>query len=375
MTGLPRRSFVLHALGSAATVAIPTLSRTAQSPVLGVSLPLTGPQAEVAKEIAIGYQLAMQASNNVLTLKILDDESKAEKTAENIKRFGEDASVIAASGIVGTPHAQAAIPIAMSLGLPLVGIRSGSPALRKGQGGVFHLRSSFDEELTKVAAMCKGGGIEKMAILFSNDSFGTEARDSLTASLKSLNIDIVSSVPVDRNGENIDKATQALASEVKSKQGAVGIALLLISKPMQAAAALLRNRHKLISPMFVMSFVATKGFSASTDEALIGMGIVTAFPMPRIDRSPTMNEFRALAEKQGLGAYVESHATYEGYFYGLVAAKATSAGSSLASRERVVQHLNTGVDVGDTKIRFDSRRVGFKHLQILVKSNDGKLRA
>lgn len=216
MTQLHRRTFVLKSVASAAAIAVPSLGRASFTPTLGLSLPLSGPQELVAKEILIGYQLAMHATNNVLNLKVLDDESKAERTADNIKKFGEDAAVIAASGIVGTPHAQAAIPIAMKLGLPLVGIRSGSASLRQGQEGVFHLRSGFNEELDKIAAMCKGGGIEKMAIMFSSDTFGTEARDALTASLKTLGIEIISSVAVERNGDNVEVAAKARADEIKN---------------------------------------------------------------------------------------------------------------------------------------------------------------
>ncbi|UUZ66563.1 ABC transporter substrate-binding protein (plasmid) [Polaromonas sp. P1-6] len=268
-----------------------------------------------------GYQMAMQASGGRLALKVLDDESKPEKAAQNIKLLAADPSMLAVSGIVGTPHAQASLPVALQYELPIVGIRSGAQSLRNGKEGVYHLRATFEDELDKVAKMCKGGGLSKVAILYSNDSFGTSSRDHLVARLKELGLDATAAVAVERNGENLAQAAEKIAQAVTQTNAATGIALLLISKPMMQAATLLREKHKLIMPLFAMSFVATKGLTVSENPAFIGLGLVTAFPLPRSNPGKLATQYRTDALQAKQGDLIESLTAFEGYFYGSVIAE------------------------------------------------------
>ena len=94
---MKRRHLLVTATAAAAAS---TLSWASPGRVLGLSLPLTGVQAEVARDLALGYQLALDAASSDLTLMILDDESKPDLTAANIRRFASDGSGLALSGIV-----------------------------------------------------------------------------------------------------------------------------------------------------------------------------------------------------------------------------------------------------------------------------------
>jgi branched-chain amino acid transport system substrate-binding protein len=370
-TRISRRTFTT----SLATAGIAVPAVAARSPLqLGLSLPLTGVQAEVANDLKLGYELAFRATRSGLALKILDDQSKPERTAENIKAFADDPGVIACSGIVGTPHAQAALPVALKGGLPIVGLRSGAQALRTGQDGVFHLRAGFNDELDKVVSMCSGAGLKQMAILYSNDSFGTSSKDHLAAQLKAVGIEVAIAVAVDREGKNIDQATALVADKVKRSNLYFGVALLLISKPMQQAATSLRETHKIVSPFFAMSFVATKSIATKISPALAGLGLVTAFPLPRTSNTAFSYQYRqdAVAFKQP--DLVESLSSYEGYFYGRIVAEAARSGG--LSRDALTKHLARSFIVLGTPITFDASKVGFRHLEIVRKSAaDGRLRA
>ena len=374
MINRTRRSLFLASAASVATLAVPSLGRAAPGAMsIGLSLPLTGPQAEVAKELLAGYEIAIHESGGQVALMVLDDESKPERTVQNVKTFAADSSVLAISGIVGTPHAQAAIPIAVQLGLPVVGIRSGAKSIRDGKQGVYHLRATFEEELDKVAQLCQGGALSRVAILYSADSFGTTSRDHLVARLKEMGIDGSLAVAVDRNGENLSQAAEKIALEIKRSSLATGVALLLISKPMMQAAKILRERHNVLMPMFAMSFTATKGLATSDDPAFNGLGLVTAFPLPRSSVTRLATQFRADALLAKRGNVVESLTALEGYFYGSVASKAASG---VSDRGSFIRRLESGLVVASTPIKFDASKMGYSYLEVVHKgTGDRRLRA
>lgn len=369
---MKRRHLLVAASAAAATS---TTSWASPGRVLGLSLPLTGVQAEVARDLALGYQLALDAASSDLTLMILDDESKPDLTAANIRRFASDRSVMVVSGIVGTPHAQAAIPLAHKAGLPVVGIRSGANVLRTGGPGVFHLRSSFEDELTKVVDQCKGAGFEKMVLLYSNDSFGTGSRDHMLKTMELAGMGVLASIPVERNGSNIASACDEAAKTLRASTVPTGVALLLIANPMVRAATELRQTHKIALPIFAMSFVATRDIATVPNAALAGLGVVDAFPIPWSSRLPLAMQFRANAVRMARPEALRSLTTFEGYFYGTVIAHARAA-SIGGGREALVKALHAGVSFDGISIRFDDKLVGHRFLEVVRKgTHDGLLRA
>lgn len=168
-----------------ACMGFPAIVRAAPTHKIGISLPLSGVQAEVGQEMRQGYELAFSTAGMPFQLVFVDDASKAENAAENMRSFAGDKLVIASSGIVGTPHAQAALPVATSAEIPVLGIRSGARLLRNGKNSAYHLRSSFEDELTYLAKDAVGRGQKKLAIVYSEDSFGNASRGDLGFNAKS----------------------------------------------------------------------------------------------------------------------------------------------------------------------------------------------
>lgn len=361
---MKRRALVLC---GAASVALPRRALSA-TPVLGVTLPLSGVQAEVARELETGYRLA--AADAGMDIKIMDDASVPDRVADNIKQLAADRAVAALSGIVGTPHAQAGLAAARDAGLPVIGIRSGAQFLRNGDSSVFHLRVSYEDELDKMVAYCRGAGIQRMSLMYSEDSFGVSSRDHLVSRLETAGIALASSIGVERNGSNIVDAARVTAEAVRGGFGAV--ALLLIVKPMLAAARELRVTHSIALPILAMSFTITGSVASSRDQALSGLGLVSAFPLPRAGVDIRKRYRDALAREGKPAVLAQSVTAYEGYFYGTVAAQALGASGG---RDAVARRLHTGMSLGDTRIDFSQDMVGFRYLEFLHKSRDGLLRA
>jgi ABC-type branched-subunit amino acid transport system substrate-binding protein len=359
-----RRELLLA--GAASALAAPTLAAT---PALGLTLPLTGVQAEVAKELEQGYRLALQYARSPMRLIVMDDASNPEKTVANIEVFAGNASVIAVSGIVGTPHAQAALPVARAAGLPVVGLRSGAQLLRDGKAGVYHLRASYESELDKLAALCAGAGMKKLSVLYSNDSFGTGSRDHLLKALAAVGVAAAPPLAVERNGENIDAVAAQCAAQIKGGD-ATGVVLLLIAKPMVRTAAELRLKHGILLPLYAMSFVATRSVASDDVPGLNGLGLVLAFPLPRSNPSLVSQNYRTACLRHKREDLIESLTAFEGFFYGSVVAL-----TEASSREGVARRMNSGISVYGEYIAMDAERVGYRYLEIVGKSFGGKLRA
>lgn len=355
------RRILLRSAASAATIAACGQVRAAL-PTVGISLPIRSVQATVAVELQRGYEAAL---DGVANLQILDDESKPPATAKNIEKFADDASVIAATGIVGTPHAKLAIPIAIAGGLPLVGIRSGAQGLRDANPWVHHLRASYEDEIDKVMDTASMFG--SLGILYSDDDFGkgTLAHAEKVAARKGVQVAL--KLPVERNGSNVKAQAATLAEAAKA--GRVSACLLcLIAKPAMDSALELRGVHRLVMPIFGMSFIATSQLATSKESAFEGLSLVTPFMLARIAVEEMASSFRAqmIARKQE--QLIASPTSFEGYFYGSVLADAIARGG--ASRKQLQAYLQQQreIPVKQVPIKFYSLRVGYRYLALLRKT-------
>ena len=147
----------------------------------------------------------------------------------------------------------------------------------------------------------------------------------------------------------------------------------MITKPMQEALVLLRSKHKIIMPVYAMSFSATRGVATSKDSAFNGLGLVSAFPIPRSASSRLLLVYREQLIAAGHVDYMESITTFEGYFYGSVVAQAAR---SARTRSDLTRQLESGMDLHDTKIVFNSEKVGYQHLEVIHKgSGETKFRS
>lgn len=365
------RRHLMTAVGSVGLLNSLAYPAAAQgSPVVGLSLPLTGPQAEVAKDLLGGYSVAFKSSG--IGMLVLDDEFKPEKTVANIRTFAANKDVTAVSGIVGTPNAAAAIPVARELGMPIVGLRSGAQNLRDGKDGVYHLRSSYDDELTKIATVATNSGLTSLLVIHSDDAFGKGALATMIKAMADQKLAAPKVLSLDRELKNLAEVSEAARAFLASPSGAgSGIALLMIQRPMSELLRNIRLEHKLIHPVFAMSFVATRAVSEQKEPFMTGLGLVSAFPLPRDVSFRLSKAFRADIEAQKREDLLNSLTAFEGWFYGSVLKAAIRKG---ATRLNMAATLARGVlDIAGQEVAFDTSKVGFRYLRLLVKGYDGRL--
>lgn len=355
-----RRSFITCA-GAAAMVG-GFGAALATRPTVGISLPLTGVQAAVAAEMRQGYTAALAG---VADLDIQDDQAKGEKAGKNVEAFAANPSIVAATGIVSTPSAQAAIPAAVHGQLPLVGIRSGAQSLRDGNPYVFHLRASYEEEIDKVMELAPLYG--SVGVLYHDDDFGrgSLAHAEKVAAARGFKISV--KLPVERDSSNV-KAQAATLAKLANANGLGATLLCLIEKPAMATIRELRLTHKLVMPLFGMSIIATSGLASSADPAFEGLSLVSPYLPARTAVAEMARAFRASMAAAGTEQLISSPTAFEGYFYGSVVADAIQRGGP--SRKAIQSYLmqQRQIDVKQVSLKFDERRVGYRYLALLRKA-------
>ena len=369
-----QRRQLLQAAAALAAPSVLSHARATSRVRVGVSLPLSSVQAPVAADLQAGLQLAFARARE-RGLEIVpeweDDKSEPERTAKAIELFGKDGSFAATTSIVGTPHAIRALPVATQLGLPVVGIRSGAAELRDGRPGVYHLRASFNDELSRMVGLVSGSSLDKLAVVYSDDAFGRASMAHVRAIAPGLGVEITAAAAAERNGSNVEKmVTAALSAPGHQPRG---LLLLMIAEPMEKGVRHAREKHLFPYPILAMSFCATRALAESKAPYLLGLGLMTAFPLPRADASPLSQDFRRLAQafKPGADASLTS---FEGFVYGSVLTQACQRARD-GSRAAIREALSKPMNIGGYRVAFDPMNVGLHYLQALRKSHDGVLRA
>jgi branched-chain amino acid transport system substrate-binding protein len=335
---------------------------------------MTSVQASVATDLQAGMQLAFLRSKErgmEIVPEWEDDRSEPDRTAKAVELFAKDDSFLATSGIVGTPHAIKALPVASRAGLPVVGLRSGAAELRDGRQGVYHLRASYNDELARMVSLAAGAGLTQVAVVYSDDAFGRGAFQHVQAIAPRYKLQIVATAAAERNGSNV----QQMVTSVIVGQGAKPLALLMlmIAEPMERGVRHARESLLFPYPIFAMSFCATRALAESRAPYLVGLGLVSAFPLPRVDVSGLALDFMRLAAAYKPGTEL-SLTSYEGFLYGATLSQALARAKE-PTRLGLQQALRVPLSVGGYRVTFDDLNVGYRYLQTIHKSYAGVLRA
>lgn len=341
---------------------------------VGLALPLTGVQSAVANDLLIGYQLSWRrATEQGVEIEpvVVDDHSIADKTATAIGGFGRDRAIVAASGIVGTPHARAALPAARVSGLPVVGIRSGASELRDGGPLVYHLRASFEAELA-VTLRTLTAIHKRVAIVASKDAFGEGAARFAVAECARLNLPVSGVTFADRNGADIVART---ASALASSQGATALLVLMITRPAIEAVRTARAAS-FLGAICTMSFTAGTELTSAGPSVYRGLGLASAFPIPRSAHDAVSASFAESVRAVGRPDLANSVTAAEGFWYGTAIADAIARAGGAVNREGIVRAIEgqPGVRLGKDLVVFDAQRVGRRYLNLVHFDHTGLLR-
>lgn len=183
--------------------------------LLGASLPLTGINSHLGRDVVVGantYFSHTNARGGIQGKKIefiqYDDKYEPENTLSNtIKLISKD-DVFALFGFVGTPTVKRVLPLISETNIPFIAPYTGASFLRtKDTSNIVNFRSSYNEELDAlVEYLTKQKNITRFAIFYQNDDYGEEGYIALSNALAKRNLTLSAEGTYKRNTLSIRHA-------------------------------------------------------------------------------------------------------------------------------------------------------------------------
>jgi len=190
--------------GTAALVLASAGSALAQEPkgepiFLGVSGPLTGPNAQYGAQWKQGFDLALDQINGSGGIKgrplryiFEDTQSDPKQTVAVAQKFVADKRIVAELGDFASPASMAASPIYQRAGLVQFGLTNSHPDFTKTGDFIWsNSVSQADEQPLNAAYAVKRIGFKRIAVLHLNTDWGRTSKDHFVAAAKALGAEIV----------------------------------------------------------------------------------------------------------------------------------------------------------------------------------------
>jgi branched-chain amino acid transport system substrate-binding protein len=202
MRNISRRSLVKGSLAAIVTGA--ALSRTAfaqsSEPImLGVSGPLTGPNAQYGAQWKQGFDLALDeihAAGDIdgrkLAYTFEDSQSDPRQSVAIAQKFVSDPKIVMELGDFSSPASMAASPIYQRAGLVQFGFTNSHPDFTKGGDFMWSTSVSQADEQPLLARYAVSHlGLKKLAILHLNTDWGRTSRDHFANAAKEFGAEVV----------------------------------------------------------------------------------------------------------------------------------------------------------------------------------------
>jgi ABC-type branched-subunit amino acid transport system substrate-binding protein len=333
------RRHVLRALGAAAAAST-SLGALAQSraasgePILiGQSGHLSGPLAPSFKGTLAGQQLAIDEFNakggvggRPVKLVQLDDAYDTKKAVDNVHKLIDEHKVTALFGLTSTAIVAATLPIVAEKQVPLVGVYTGSPAVRARPNPFFFTTfASYRDEVVQMIRNQKTVARDRIGVVYMNNPLGQLMQPVVEEVAKEQGVTLVAKAMLAGDGSDAAAAVQALAA---TKPQAV---ILVAFGP--AIVPFVKQWHSSGgTPIYTISIANSKQLVDAMGEDSRGLAFTQLVPSPWATSAPLAREFAAAMAKAGMGV------DYDHYF-GYINARVLLEGLKRAGKTVTPQSL------------------------------------
>ena len=353
-------------------------SEAARAQILvGQTAGFSGTVAASVKETTEGAKLYIDRVNagggvngKRIQLLSMDDQFDPKLAAENARTLIVDKGVIALFLNRGTPHSEAIAPLLAEFKLALVAPSSGAMVLHQPVNPyIFNMRSTYQREAERVVRHLGLIGIERIAVLRVDDSFGADASAGAAKGFAALDKKAVLDEKFNRSKPDFSaiapKVAQADARAVLFIGS--GAAVADGTKAIRAAG----SKAQIVT----LSNNAAAGFIKLMAENAHGTIVTQVFPNERSVATPLVKEALELAKAKGIDGV--SPAMLEGVAAAKVLVEGLRRAGANPTREKLVAALNTlrKFDLGGMELSYspiDHTGLDFTDLSII--GADGKFK-
>ena len=350
-----------------------------RSILFGQSAAFSGPAQELGRNMRLGMQAAFREVNEQggvhgrrLELVSLDDGYEPEAAIDNTRQLIEGERVFALIGAVGTPTSRAAVPIAEDAGVPYIAPFTGSSFLRDPKWrGVVNMRASYYQETEGIVARLTGDlGIERIAIMYQDDSFGREGFRGVRRALERRELSLVAVGVYPRN-------TKAVKTALLDLRSGNPQAVVLIGTYQPVATLIAWAQTTSFNPIFAtISFVGSKALARELGPAGTGVLVSQVVPFPTATEPAIVGSYRHALTTHAPRAE-PSFVSFEGYLAGRLAIAALTSCGRAVSRACLLDNLRRAdvIDLDGFELRYgDGDNQGSDEVFLTVLDSNGQYR-
>jgi branched-chain amino acid transport system substrate-binding protein len=200
MNRISRRYFTGAALATVSGALLGRPALAADDPILiGVSGPLTGPNAQYGVQWKQGFDLALDKINGEggvkgrkVAYQFEDSQSDPRQAVAIAQKFVADPRIVIELGDFSSPASMAASPIYQRAGLVQYGFTNSHPDFTKAGDFIWSPSVSQADEQPMLAAYAVSRlGMKRIAILHLNTDWGRTSKDHFARAAKELGAEIV----------------------------------------------------------------------------------------------------------------------------------------------------------------------------------------
>lgn len=320
---------------------------------LGMVNVQTGPASGLGKGMKAGAEAVFKAVNakggvqgRQINLVSADDGYEPDKAVDETLKMIEQQKVFSLFGYVGTPTANAVIPIVKEMDVPLVGLFTGAMSLRQPvTKQIFNVRASYDNEAETLVEYFMNKGAKTVAVFHQDDGFGAAVLSGTDKALKKRNMTILAKGTFQRN-------TVAIKTGLTAMLEAKPDAIVMVGPYTPLAAFIKEARASgLKSQLGTVSFVGTDNLVGQVGKDGDGVVISQVVPFPEDNDLPITRECR-----EALGADKLGFVNFEGCITAKVMVAALDKAGKSPTRQGLVDALQglKGTDLGGLSIGFSA---------------------
>jgi ABC-type branched-subunit amino acid transport system substrate-binding protein len=366
---------IIAVLALAALPAAAQQGVTSNSILLGQSVALTGPAAQLGLNMRNGLKAYFDDVNakggvhgRKIELVTLDDGYEPARTVPNTKKLIEENKVFALVGYVGTPTSVPAIPVFTEAKVPFFGPFTGAESLRQPFNRyIFHVRASYYDETDKIVEQVLSTGGKTIAVFYQDDAYGQAGLKGVELAMGKRNLKIAALGTVERNTVKVEKAVDAI-SKVSPD------AVVMISA-YTSCAEFIKQMKKTGSPaqFYNVSFVGSKALAGALGSEGIGVAISQVVPFPWGLSIPVVKEYQAMSQKAGTKDV--DFGAMEGFLVAKIFVEGLRRTGKNLTRESFIDAVEKmqDVDMGGFFVTYSPKsHAGSKFVDLTIITRDGK---